>query len=37
MILKKFIKQYDKEGSVVLLEGKRNVRDDDKAKLTEYL
>jgi hypothetical protein len=34
MTLKKFIKQYDKEGSIVLLEGKRNVKDTDKEKLT---
>lgn len=35
MTLKHFIKQYDKEGSIVLLEGKRDVREEDKAKLTE--
>ncbi len=34
MTLKKFVKQYDKEGSIVLLEGKRNVKDTDKEKLT---
>ncbi len=34
MTLKKFIKQYDKEASIVLLEGKRNVKDTDKEKLT---
>ena len=32
--LKEFIKQYDKDDSVVLLEGKRNVLDEDREKLT---
>jgi hypothetical protein len=34
MTLKEFIKQYDKDDSVVLLEGKRNVLDEDREKLT---
>jgi len=34
MTLKEFIKQFDKTNSVVLLEGKRNVREADKEKLT---
>jgi hypothetical protein len=33
MTLKDFIKQFDKENSIVLLEGKRNVLDADKEKL----
>ncbi len=33
MTLKEFIKQYDKPNSIVLLEGKRNVIDEDKEKL----
>jgi len=35
MTLKEFIKQYDKEHSIVLLEGKRNVSEQDKEKLIE--
>jgi hypothetical protein len=34
MTLKEFIKQFDKPNSIVLLEGKRNVKDADKEKLT---
>lgn len=34
MTLKEFIKQFDKPNSIVLLEGKRNVLDADKEKLT---
>jgi hypothetical protein len=34
MTLKEFIKQFDKANSIVLLEGKRNVLDADKEKLT---
>lgn len=34
MTLKEFIKQFDKPNSIVLLEGKRNVIDADKEKLT---
>jgi hypothetical protein len=33
MTLKDFIKQYDKDNSIVLLEGKRKVLEEDKAKL----
>lgn len=33
MTLKKFIKQFDNENSVVLLEGKRNVKHEDMVKL----
>ena len=33
--LGEFIKLYDKTGSIVLLEGKRNVEENDKIKLTE--
>ena len=33
MTLKEFIKLYDKDNSIVLLEGKRNVLDEDKPKL----
>lgn len=33
MTLKDFIKQFDKENAIVLLEGKRNVLDEDKEKL----
>ena len=35
MTLNEFITLYDKENSVVLLEGKRKVLDNDKEKLTE--
>lgn len=35
MNLKEFIDKYDKEGSVVLLEGKREVLPEDKEKLIE--
>lgn len=34
MDLKTFIKKYDFEGSIVLLEGKRTVLEEDKSKLT---
>ncbi len=34
MTLKEFIKQFDKDNSIVLLEGKRNVLEADKEKLT---
>ena len=34
MTLKEFIKQFDKPDSIILLEGKRNVLDADKEKLT---
>ncbi len=34
MTFKEFTKQYDKDNSVVLLEGKRNVLEADKEKLT---
>ena len=34
MTLKEFIKKFDKPNSIVLLEGKRNVIDADKQKLT---
>jgi hypothetical protein len=34
MTLKEFIKQFDKPDSIVLLEGKRNVIDADREKLT---
>src|SRR5690606_41933732 len=34
MTLKEFINQFDNKGSIVLLEGKRNVLEADKAKLT---
>ena len=34
MTFKEFIKQYDKDNSVILLEGKRNVLESDKEKLT---
>lgn len=33
MTLKEFISQFDTDNAIVLLEGKRNVRDEDKAKL----
>lgn len=33
MTLKDFIKQYDKDNSIILLEGKRNVLEKDKEKL----
>lgn len=35
MTLKDFLNQYDNENSIVLLEGKRNVLEEDKAKLQE--
>lgn len=35
MTLNQFIELYDKEGSIILLEGKRNVAEDDKIKLYE--
>lgn len=35
MTLNEFIELYDKEGSIILLEGKRKVADDDKEKLIE--
>jgi len=35
MTLKDFIKKFDKDNSIVLLEGKRNVLDADKEKLKE--
>lgn len=34
MTLKDFIKQFDKNNSIILLEGKRNVLEADKEKLT---
>jgi len=34
MTLKEFIRQFDKENSIVVLEGKRNVLEADKEKLT---
>lgn len=34
MTLKEFIAQYDTEGTIVLLEGKRNVLEHDRKKLT---
>ncbi|WP_144277166.1 hypothetical protein [Chlorobium sp. KB01] len=34
MTLKEFIKHFDKPNSIILLEGKRNVLDTDKEKLT---
>jgi len=34
MTLREFIKEFDKDNSIVLLEGKRNVIDEDKEKLT---
>lgn len=34
MTLEEFIKRFDHEGSIVLLEGKRNVLEADKKKLT---
>uniref|UniRef100_UPI00404A1C99 hypothetical protein n=1 Tax=Gelidibacter sp. TaxID=2018083 RepID=UPI00404A1C99 len=34
MTLKEFIEQFDKDNSIVLLEGKRNVLEGDKEKLT---
>ena len=33
MILKEFIKEFDRESSIVLLEGKRKVREEDREKL----
>jgi hypothetical protein len=35
MTLKEFIDQYDNENSIVLLEGKRKVLEEDKEKLIE--
>ena len=35
MTLKQFIEQYDHSNSIILLEGKRKVLQDEKAKLTE--
>jgi hypothetical protein len=35
MTLQEFIDKFDTESSIVLLEGKRNVREKDQAKLTE--
>lgn len=35
MTLKDFLNQYDNENSIVLLEGKRNVLEEDKTKLQE--
>ena len=35
MTLSEFIQQFDKAGAIVLLEGKRNVLEEDKAKLRE--
>lgn len=35
MTLTEFISRYDTENSIILLEGKRNVLDEDKGKLTE--
>ena len=35
MTFDEFIKQYDFENSIVLLEGKRNVPDEDRGKLIE--
>jgi len=35
MTLKEFITQYDKEGSVVLMEGKRIVLEAEQEKLTK--
>jgi hypothetical protein len=35
MTLEKFIKLFDKEGSIVLLEGKREVLENDKKRLVE--
>lgn len=35
MTLREFISAYDKKGSVVLLEGKRHVAENDREKLTE--
>ena len=35
MTLTEFISCYDTENSIILLEGKRNVLDEDKGKLTE--
>ena len=34
MTFKEFIEQYDKDSCIVLLEGKRNILDTDKEKLT---
>lgn len=35
MTLQQFIKQFDHEDSIVLLEGKRNVPEKDQSKLYE--
>jgi hypothetical protein len=35
MTLKEFIQENDKEGAIILLEGKRNVLKEDQANLTE--
>ena len=35
MTLQQFVEKYDYEGAVVLLEGKRNVAENDKTKLVE--
>jgi hypothetical protein len=35
MLLKEFIKEYDKVGTIVLLEGKRNVLPNDEEKLVK--
>ena len=35
MTLNEFIKEYDKEFAIVLIEGKRKVKDEDKNKLIE--
>ncbi len=35
MTITDFIQKYDKEGNIVLLEGKRNVKEEDKEKLVQ--
>ena len=35
MTLKEFINEYDKAGSIILLEGKRSVLENDKEKLVK--
>lgn len=35
MTLNEFLQQYDKPGSIILLEGKRNVREEDREKLVK--
>lgn len=35
MTLNQFIADYDKDGSIILLEGKRNVLPEDVARLTQ--